>query len=79
MTLSNSLPGSIPILPAAPKAYDQVYMNRLVTAIETLVLQLNSPRSIQATRINISQLPTSSANLFSGDLWNNSGVVNIVP
>lgn len=29
--------------------------------------------------INMPLLPTSSAGLVSGDLWNNSGVVNIVP
>lgn len=29
--------------------------------------------------INMSGMPTSSAGLSSGDLWNNSGVVNIVP
>ena len=28
---------------------------------------------------NISNMPTSSAGLVSGDLWNNSGVVNIIP
>lgn len=30
-------------------------------------------------KINASALPTSSAGLSSGDLWNNAGVVNIVP
>lgn len=29
--------------------------------------------------INFASLPTSSAGLSSGDLWNNSGVINIVP
>lgn len=29
--------------------------------------------------INMSGMPTSSAGLSSGDLWNNSGVINIVP
>lgn len=29
-------------------------------------------------RINMSSLPTSSAGLSSGDLWNNAGVINIV-
>jgi len=29
--------------------------------------------------INMPALPTSSAGLSSGDLWNNSGVVNIIP
>ena len=29
-------------------------------------------------KINIQNMPTSSAGLSSGDLWNNSGVVNII-
>ena len=29
--------------------------------------------------INMSSLPTSSAGLVSGDLWNNLGIVNIIP
>jgi hypothetical protein len=28
--------------------------------------------------VNIANMPTSSAGLSAGDLWNNSGVVNIV-
>lgn len=34
--------------------------------------------TLKATTINISDLPTSSAGLAAGDLWNNSGVVNVV-
>lgn len=30
-------------------------------------------------RVNMSQLPVSSVGLSSGDLWNNAGVVNIIP
>jgi hypothetical protein len=29
-------------------------------------------------RVNMSSLPTSSAGLSAGDLWNNAGVINIV-
>ena len=29
--------------------------------------------------VNIASMPTSSAGLVSGDLWNNAGVVNIIP
>ena len=32
-----------------------------------------------ASKINASALPTSSSGLSSGDIWNNSGVLNIVP
>jgi hypothetical protein len=32
---------------------------------------------IDGTRVNIANLPTSAAGLATGDLWNNSGVINI--
>jgi hypothetical protein len=32
-----------------------------------------------ASKVRISGLPTSSAGLVSGELWNNAGVVNIIP
>lgn len=33
---------------------------------------------VEGSRISLSALPTSSAGLVAGDLWNNAGVVNIV-
>jgi hypothetical protein len=35
--------------------------------------------TIKATSINFSGLPTSADGLSSGDVWNNAGVLNIVP
>jgi hypothetical protein len=34
--------------------------------------------SVTATTLKLTSLPTSSAGLSAGDLWNNGGVVNIV-
>lgn len=33
---------------------------------------------VTGTRVNMASLPTSSAGLATGDIWNNSGVINIV-
>ncbi len=48
-----------------------------------VVLQRNSDPArriaVKSNTINLKTLPTSSAGLVSGDLWNNSGVVNIIP
>lgn len=43
-------------------------------------VSLGAPIKIKRSTgvINLSELPTSSAGLVGGDLWNNSGVVNIV-
>jgi hypothetical protein len=35
--------------------------------------------TVKSNTINMASLPTSSAGLVSGDLWNNSGVLNIIP
>jgi len=42
-------------------------------------IQFDIVGKARATSLNLSALPTSSAGLSSGDLWNNAGVVNIVP
>ena len=48
-----------------------------------VVIQRNSDPTrqitIKANTINLKTLPTASAGLVSGDLWNNAGVVNIIP
>jgi len=46
-----------------------------------LVLTKTSGKSItvKSNTINMASLPTSSSTLVPGDLWNNSGVLNIIP
>ena len=54
---------------AAPSGVSQVDFSIGGTAILTLK---------DAGVLNAANLPTSSAGLSSGDIWNNSGVLNIV-
>lgn len=68
-----------PRFPEAPEQYSQVYMNNLIKTLELYVRELNTPGALAGTTINLSHLPTSATGLRSGDLWNNAGVVNIVP
>ena len=49
-----------------------------VTDNETSSLILPAGK-LQAETANLANLPTSSAGLSSGDLWNDSGTVKIVP
>ncbi len=35
--------------------------------------------TVTPTKVNLANLPTSSSGLASGDLWNNSNVINIIP
>lgn len=63
----------------APAQYDQAYMNTLLKTLDTFVRELQHAGPLAGSTINLSHLPTSSTGLRSGDLWNNAGVVNIVP
>jgi hypothetical protein len=51
-----------------------------VSSDTNLVLTKTSGKSItvKSNTINMASLPTSNAGLVSGDLWNNSGVLNII-
>ena len=67
-----------PRLPDAPEEYDPVYMQDLLRALEVFISQERTPGKIRGTAITLTNLPTSSANLESGALFNDSGTVKIV-
>lgn len=48
-----------------------------VASIEHIIDPTNT--LVNKTIVNIQQLPTSSAGLASGDIWNDSGTLKIVP
>lgn len=73
-----ALPVAPPILTPAPSEYSQEWGNNLVDELENLVRRLNTIGPIQATMVQITSLPTSSAGLSSGYLWNDSGTVKVV-
>jgi len=49
-----------------------------ITLTNSWALWLKDNLRVDGTRVSMRNLPTSSAGLASGDLWNNSGVINIV-
>lgn len=65
-------------LPDPPDEYDQAYMRRLVRSLELFIEAVQSTGRVQGTTANLSRLPTSSAGLASGELWNDAGDVKIV-
>ena len=67
-----------PRLPEALEEYDPVYMQDLLRALEVFISQERTPGKIRGTAITLTNLPTSSANLESGALFNDSGTVKIV-
>ena len=77
MANANQVPD--PVLPLAPLEYDVQYQNLIVRQLNYYMQQHANPGSIRGTTMNLSQLPTASTGLASGDIWNDSGTLKIVP
>ena len=74
---SNELPP--PRLPEPPVEYSQQAMRDLTRALQTFINQERNPGEIRATKITLTDLPTSSSGLETGALFNDSGTIKIVP
>lgn len=72
-----SLPAQPAMFSPAPAEYNQEYLNSLVGELENFITKLNTIGPVQATTIQVTDLPTSSAGLPSGYLWNDSGTVKV--
>ena len=64
-------------LPDPPAEYDPRYMRQLIRELELTLDALRATGRIEGTTANLSRLPTSSAGLAAGELWNDSGDVKI--
>lgn len=67
-----------PRLPDAPETVTQAYMQDLVRALEVFIQQERTAGEIRATKITLTDLPTSATGLETGALYNDSGTVKIV-
>lgn len=72
-----TLPVAPPVFAPAPQEYSQEYMNQVVDELETWIKKLNNIGSVTAKTVRITDLPTSSAGLPSGTLWNDTGTVKV--
>jgi len=68
-----------PRLPEAPVGYSQQYMADLLRALEIFISQERTPGELRATKITLTDLPTSPTGLESGALYNDSGTVKVAP
>lgn len=68
-----------PRLPEAPLDYNQQYMADLLRALEIFISQERTPGELRATKITLTDLPTSATGLESGALYNDSGTVKVAP
>jgi len=68
-----------PRLPEAPVDYNQQYMADLLRALEIFISQERTPGELRATKITLTDLPTSATGLESGALYNDSGTIKVAP
>ena len=68
-----------PRLPEPPMEYTQQYMADLTRALQVFIEQERNPGELRATRITLTDLPTSVTDLETGTLYNDSGTIKIAP
>ena len=66
-----------PRLPEAPEEYTRSYMQDLIRTWEIFIEQERNPGEIRATRLTITDLPTSATGLEAGTLYNDAGTVKV--
>ena len=66
-----------PRLPEAPEEYTRSYMQDLIRTLEIFIEQERNPGDIRATRLTITDLPTSATGLEAGTLYNDAGTVKV--
>jgi hypothetical protein len=67
-----------PRLPDAPAEYSITYMQDLLRSLELFIQQERTPGELRATKITLTDLPTSATGLETGALYNDAGTVKIV-
>ena len=67
-----------PRLPEPPEQIDRHYVEDLVRSLEIFISQERNPGELRATKITLTDLPTSSSGLEVGALFNDSGTIKIV-
>ena len=66
-----------PRLPEAPEEYTRSYMQDLIRTLEIFIEQERNQGEIRATRLTITDLPTSATGLEAGTLYNDAGTVKV--
>ena len=67
-----------PSLPEPPEVITRQYVEDLVRSLEIFISQERNPGELRATKITLTDLPTSSSGLETGALFNDSGTIKIV-
>lgn len=65
-------------IPDPPSTYELRAWQSIVNEIDKLIRDLYNPGHVQGTTMNMTNLPTSSAGLRSGDIWVDTGAANVL-
>ena len=65
-------------LPDPPAQYELYAWQKIISEISRQIQALENPGHVQGTTMNLSELPTSSAGLRSGDIWVDTGSGNVL-
>lgn len=65
-------------LPFPPTTYDQRYLNETIRTLNLYFRQIQNPGLLYGSTLNLTELPTSSAGLRSGDVWVDTGASNVL-
>ena len=65
-------------LPFPPTTYDHRYFNETIRTLNLYFRQIQNPGPIVGSTLNLTELPTSSAGLRSGDVWVDTGASNVL-
>lgn len=65
-------------LPSPPKDYDAEYMRLLIAQLERYILITQTSGQVLGTTAKFTRLPTSSAGLTAGEIWNDAGTLKVV-
>ena len=66
-----------PTFALPPDEYDPQYFNDMVRSLSQLVTQLQNPGELRATKITLTDLPTSDTGLEVGALFNDNGTIKV--
>lgn len=66
------------VLPLPTADYDVQYLNNLVRLLNLNFNSLKNPGDVRVSTITITDLPTASAGLPAGSVWNDAGTLKIV-
>ena len=66
-----------PTFSLPPDEYDPQYFNDMVRSLSQLVTQLQNPGELRATKITLTDLPTSDTGLEVGALFNDNGTIKV--